>query len=113
MHEYSVVQALLERVQAEARAQGACAVVRVHVALGELAGVDPALLRTAYDVFRERTICAQAELRLRHVEARWECPRCGTAAARGSMLRCARCEAPARLVQGDELLLERVELEVP
>lgn len=113
MHEYSVVQALLQGVEAHARARGASAVVRVRVALGELAGVDPALLRTAYAAFRERTICAGAELELRTVEARWECPRCGAPAAPGALLRCAPCATPVRLVQGDELLLERIELEVP
>ena len=29
-----------------------------------------------------------------------------------SMLRCAACGTPARLVAGDEILLERIEMEV-
>ncbi|HYZ90088.1 MAG TPA: hydrogenase maturation nickel metallochaperone HypA [Myxococcales bacterium] len=112
MHEYSIVQALVERAMVEARSRNA-AVRRIHVSVGELAGVDAALLRTAFETFRERTACADAELELRCMPARWECPRCGRAPQPGAALRCATCSCPARLVQGDELLLERIELEVP
>ena len=62
MHEYSIVQALLERVEAEAAARGAVAVERVVVQIGELSGVEIELLATAYDTFRERTICERAPL---------------------------------------------------
>jgi hydrogenase nickel incorporation protein HypA/HybF len=112
VHEYSLVQALVERVGAEARARGG-SVRRVQVALGELAGVDHGLFRTAYETFRERTCCAGAELEVRLVPARWECPRCGRAPQPGGMLRCPACGTPARLMQGDELMLERIELEMP
>ena len=113
MHEYSIVQALIARVEAEARARGATAVHGVRVGLGELAGVDASLLSTAYETFRPRTICAEAALTLHPVAARWSCPRCELQIAAGTPLQCPACRAPARLVEGDELVLERVELEVP
>jgi hydrogenase nickel incorporation protein HypA/HybF len=113
MHEYSIVQALMERVGAEARARGATTVHRLSVQIGELAGVDVALLTTAYETFRERTICADAALDVRTVPARWECPGCGRAIPRGERLMCSACALPARLAAGDEILLDRVEMEVP
>jgi hydrogenase nickel incorporation protein HypA/HybF len=113
MHEYSIVQALVERVGAEARARGATAVHRVAVRIGELSGVEPELLATAYDTFRERTVCDRAELDLQVVAARWACPGCGRAIARGDVLTCASCALPALLVQGDEIMLDRIEMEVP
>ena len=112
MHEYGIVAALVETVGEIARAQGGT-VRRVHLRLGEAAGVDRALLETAYDVFRGRSICAQAELIVHATPARWQCPRCDAAIAPGAILRCPSCAAPARLVEGDDLVLERVELEVP
>jgi hydrogenase nickel incorporation protein HypA/HybF len=112
MHEYSIVAALVETVGAIAHDRGGVA-RRVHVRVGELAGVDRALLETAYDVFRERTACAGAELVVHPALARWECPRCGGEIDRGRILRCPGCGAAARLVAGDDLVLERVELEVP
>jgi hydrogenase nickel incorporation protein HypA/HybF len=113
MHEYAIVQALLERAEAEARARGATAVHRLHVAVGELAGVEPALLSAAYELFRAPTLCARAALDVRHVPARWECPACAAPVARGAVLACPTCAAPARLAAGDEIVLERIEMEVP
>ncbi len=112
MHEYSVVAALVERVEEAARKQGACKVHKVRVKIGELAGVDIGLLTTAFETFRERTICADAELDVVATPAVWSCPRCSAALPRGARRTCARCDVPARLTQGDEILLERIELEV-
>jgi hydrogenase nickel insertion protein HypA len=113
MHEYSIVQALVDRVDAEARARKATAVHRLSVRIGELSGVDMDLLTTAYATFRERTICERAELDLQFVPARWECPNCGDLIRRGEVLTCPSCAVPARLAQGDEILLDRIEMEVP
>ena len=112
MHEYSIVHALIERVGIEARERGARRVHKVCVGLGSLSSVDPSLLATAYDTFREKTICDGAELELHRVPALWACPRCELTLTPGEPLRCALCGTPARLVQGDELVLERIEMEV-
>jgi hydrogenase nickel incorporation protein HypA/HybF len=112
MHEASLVQALLDRIDAEARARGATSVSRVRVALGEASGVERELFEIAYRTFRERTICAAAELEVIAVPVRWECPDCGNAVLPGQLLRCAECGRPARMAAGDELILERIEMEV-
>jgi hydrogenase nickel incorporation protein HypA/HybF len=112
MHEYSIVDALIQRVAGEAARANAVAVHKLHVRIGELAGVETELLRIAYDTFREGTICAGAELALTPVAARWHCPSCGRAIARGARLQCPECALPARLEQGDEIILDRIELEV-
>lgn len=113
MHEYSIVQALVERVEAEARARAATAVHRVSVRIGELSGVEVDLLVTAYETFRDRTICRHAALDVRRVDARWECPKCARAIKQGDMLRCLTCAVPAELVAGGEITLDQIEMEVP
>lgn len=113
MHEYSLIQALLERVDAAARQHGATRVERLRVRVGELAGVERELLASAYELARTGTCCAAAELELLDEPARWECGRCGAAIARGAVLRCGECGAPARLAGGDAIVLERLEMEVP
>jgi hydrogenase nickel incorporation protein HypA/HybF len=113
VHEYSIVEALLARVDAEARARGASAVHRLTVRIGELSGVEVDLLTAAYATFRDRSICAQADLDVLPVAAVWACPQCGGSIQRGAMLQCERCGVPARLVQGDEILLDQIEMEVP
>lgn len=113
MHEYSIVQALIERVEGEARARGASAVHGLSVRVGELSGVDVDLLTTAYATFRERTVCERADLGVRRIAARWECPRCGRSIGHGDVLCCPNCDTPARLTEGDEIVLDQIEMEVP
>ncbi len=112
MHEYSIVAALLENVEKCAAERAATRVHRLTVRVGELAGVDVDLLKTAFAMVRERSICDGAELLVQRVAAEWRCPRCDRAIERGATLRCSECELPARLFSGDEIILDRIELEV-
>lgn len=112
MHEYSLIQSLVERVEAEAAARSASAVHRLSVRIGEMAGVDVDLFKTAYVTFRERTICEDAELDVAIVPVEWACRSCGTRIDRGQPLHCPQCLSPARLVAGDEIILDRIEMEV-
>lgn len=112
MHEYSIVQALIDRASEEARKRGALAVKGLSVRIGTLAGVEPELLKIAYDAFRERTLCADAPLNIHRVEALWQCPECGRSLSACVQLACPDCRVPARLAQGDEIFLDRIEMEV-
>ena len=112
MHEYSIVRSLIERVEREARSRGATAVHRIRVRIGELAGVEPALLESAYELFRDHTICREARLEVQSESAEWACPDCQQPIARGAILRCGECGTPARLMRGDAIMLERIEMEV-
>lgn len=113
MHEYSLVQALLDRVEAEARALNATAVRRVTVRIGPLAGVERMLFATAFDVCRAGTLCHDASLEIGGEEIAWRCEVCGEPIGEGEELVCGNCHWPARLTGGDALTLERIELEVP
>jgi hydrogenase nickel incorporation protein HypA/HybF len=114
VHEYSLVEALVRRVEEEARRRRATRVHSLRVSLGELAGVDPGLLRTAYETFRAGTLCEEAALELVTFPAAWSCPSCGRDLARGAVLTCAACGVPARLSErSDALLLDSIDLEVP
>jgi hydrogenase nickel incorporation protein HypA/HybF len=81
VHEYSIVASLIDRVQQEAAAHGGSRVHRLHVKIGELSGVEIDLLKTAFDTFRERTICDGAELAIDTVAPAWACPSCERAVA--------------------------------
>jgi hydrogenase nickel incorporation protein HypA/HybF len=114
MHEYALIEALVSRVEEEARKRSATRIARLSIRVGELSGVDPELLQTAYDTFRAGTICAEADLTLTRVAATWSCPKCKAAIPRGAVLRCTTCDAPARLDDGgDALMLDGIEMEVP
>ncbi len=111
MHEYSIVQSLVDSVAEAVRGRKA-SVHRIEVRIGELSGVDTELLATAYDVFRAGTLCERATMTIDRVAACWVCPNCGVEIRRGSALQCLACGEPARLAAGDEIILQRIELEV-
>ena len=114
MHEYSLVEALISRVEAEAKKRQAVKVHALSVRVGELAGVDPELFQTAYDTFRAGTLCAETTLTVKRIPASWSCPQCRAAIQRGAVLRCAACDVPARLDDGaDALTLDGIDMEVP
>jgi hydrogenase nickel incorporation protein HypA/HybF len=113
MHEYSIVSALIDRAEGEARRAGASSIAKLTVRIGELSGVDSRLLATAFDTFKERTLCAAAVMEIEDVPAQWQCPRCGAEPGPGGALRCAACDRPLELRAGDEIVLAHLELEVP
>jgi hydrogenase nickel incorporation protein HypA/HybF len=114
MHEYSLVESLIRRVEEEARRRSATRVHALRVTVGEMAGVDPELFRTAFETFRAGTVCEATALELVTCPAAWACPSCGAPIARGERLQCARCDVPAKLSErSDALLLESIDLEVP
>lgn len=112
MHEYSIVQAMFDRIEETARAHHARGVRRVSVRIGRGAGVEIALLRTAYETFRAGTLCEAAAIDIEEVPVRWGCPHGHGELGIGMGLSCAECGSPARLISGDEIILERLELEV-
>ncbi len=81
----------MERVVAEATARKALAVHRVSVRVGALAGVEPDLLATAFEMCREGTVCAAALLDVVRVPAEWVCASCGLAVPEADELVCASC----------------------
>jgi hydrogenase nickel insertion protein HypA len=83
MHEYSIVQAMCDRIEQVARERHAARVRRVSVRIGDASGLDVGLFRTAFELYRERTICDGAELAVEEVPA------------------------------GDDIMLMQLDLEVP
>jgi hydrogenase nickel incorporation protein HypA/HybF len=112
MHEYSLVSAMVDRIEREARERHAVAVHRLGVCIGAVSGVEPGLFASAFTLVRQGLL-ENAVLDIRRAEAQWACPACGVAIPAGGPLRCAACDVPAKLVCGDEILLEQIEMEVP
>lgn len=113
MHEYSIVQAMFDRIEQVARERRATVVRRVTVRVGSAAGLDVTLFRSAFELFQVRTVCDAARLEVEEVPARWVCPGGHGVLAEGRPLTCETCGQPARLEAGDEITLMRLDLEVP
>jgi hydrogenase nickel incorporation protein HypA/HybF len=111
MHEYSIIQALMTRVETEARKHGATSVHTIEVRIGEQSGVEIDLLETAFETFRVNSICAGATMKVTSVPALWQCPSCSRTLPSGNALLCQECRSPAQLISGDEIFLDRIEME--
>jgi hydrogenase nickel incorporation protein HypA/HybF len=110
MHELSIAEAL---VAIAARHAGDRQVVRVEVRLGHLRQVVPQALEFAFGLVAEGTPVEGAELVMEVVPAAGSCRTCGTAGELpGFPLLCAACgSADLEITQGEELLVDALELE--
>ena len=113
VHEYSIAAALLRMVERRAREADAIRVLKVDIRVGASAGVELDLLRTAWAGVSAGGLCAQAEFVVNCVPVRWVCALCRTRIEAGAPLRCVACDVAAVLEEGDELRLDRIELERP
>ncbi len=113
MHELSIALSILEIVGEEAERQGGRVAV-VHLKLGPLSGVVGKALLSAYDLAREGTGLAGAELVIEEVALTAYCPACAGVRTLASVqdLRCPDCGAPTpRVVTGRELEVVAMEIE--
>ncbi|MEA3497808.1 MAG: hydrogenase maturation nickel metallochaperone HypA [Campylobacterota bacterium] len=62
MHEYSIVQSLIDSCEEHLKENGATKVTKVVVKIGVLSGVEPYLLESAFDMFKDDTVCEGALL---------------------------------------------------
>lgn len=112
MHEMAIAQGLIGEVERIAATHGARGVDRVVVRIGALAGVEGGLLERAYSVARAGTVAGNATLEIEHGPLKVWCPACRVETeARADKVLCGRCgDWKVRVVEGEELLLVRLEL---
>jgi len=112
MHELSVCRALIREAEAAAGRHGACAVSKLSVRVGALSGVEPTLLRNAFQAARAGSSLEGAGLTIECVPVRVACDACGAHSdAQPNRLLCAACgDWRTRLISGDELTLASIEL---
>lgn len=113
MHELAVAQALVEQVESVIRQHHAAAATLIRVRIGPLSGVVAELLANAFPLAAAGSRMEHAVLDLVAAPITVRCETCGaqTEAAMNRLV-CGACgDWHTRIVSGDELLLESVELE--
>lgn len=113
MHEYSIVQALLEQCEHYATANKASAITKVVVKIGQFSGVEPHLLEVAFNTFKEKTVCDGSEFVMNIQPLVIECRLCG---AHTTLERphycCLECESTdVHVLEGEEMYLMSLEME--
>ncbi|MGL4939609.1 hydrogenase maturation nickel metallochaperone HypA [Shewanella sp.] len=113
MHEYSIVSALIEQCEQYAKAEQAMRVTRVDIKLGVMSGVEPSLLKTAFDTFKLDSLCQQAELNIRLQPLVIQCLDCQheSVLTERSVL-CPVCSSyRTHVIDGEDMLLMQLEME--
>ena len=113
MHEYSIVQALLNQCEEHAKKHGATKITKVVTKIGVLSGVEPDLLQTAFDTFKEGTICDGAEFVMNLQPIVIYCRDCRQEATLDELkLACPECKSlNTNMVDGEDMYLMTLEME--
>jgi hydrogenase nickel incorporation protein HypA/HybF len=113
MHELSVCQALIGQVERVARESDARRVLNIYVSVGPLSGVEPKLLEHAYPLAAAGTVAQDARLVIESVPVQVRCRKCrAETPALANRLLCGACnDWQVDVIAGDEMLLQRVEIE--
>ena len=115
MHEMAVSLALIEQVERIASENGARGVEAITVSIGPLSGVEADLLERAFPLAAAGTRAESAVLNIEAVPVVVRCSQCAAESpAKANRLLCGDCgDYRTNVVSGDEMLLQRVELDVP
>ena len=113
MHEYSIVGALIAQCEQHALENRAYSIARVVIKIGVMSGVEPELLKTAFETFKLDGICKNAELEMQFQPLVIHCSDCDTRTQLEERnLICPECKSfNTRLTEGEEMLLMQLELE--
>ena len=113
MHEYSVVQALLNQCEEVAAENSATKINRVVCKIGVMSGIEIHLLQVAFDTFKEGTLCADAEFVIHEQKLKLECRDCGAVFETDEIrYYCKACESlKVKVVDGEDMYLMSLEME--
>lgn len=114
MHELSVVASLFEILEEKAREQNAVAVAQVKLKVGKLSGVVPEFLQSAFEIYRKDTIASSSGLEIEVIPIKVKCRQCQTETSKDDFIFvCSACgSTDLEIVEGTELVLEKIDLEV-
>jgi len=115
MHEMSIMASLFSILQEKAEEQNAKRILSITIRVGALSGVEPDLLSFAFEAFAQGTNAEGAKFIVNKAEMIGRCRSCGNDKFEFSrfILTCPRCESlDVEVLGGDELLVERMEVEI-
>ena len=112
MHEYTIVQSLLDSCEENAIANNASKVHRVVVKIGVMSGVEPDLLKTAFDTFKEKTMCEDAEFIINIQNVLIKCKDCQKESTLEKLEYCCpECKSvDLDIIDGEDMYLMQLEL---
>lgn len=113
MHEYSIVQALINQCEDIAKENEAQSITKVVVKIGTMSGVEPHLLEIAFNTFKEKTLCDGCEFVMNIQPLVIECKECGVQTTLEEIYyKCPECESlNVKVIDGEDMFLMSLEME--
>lgn len=115
MHEFGLMQSVLETVETSAREAGAERVCEIRLVIGEMREVIPDAMEFAFEALAPETISEGACLEITMVKPRSRCTVCGHEFDHDRFhWMCPACDALAtELLAGKELYIDAIEVDIP
>ena len=113
MHELAVTESLLDTACKYANKNDAKKVISLKIIIGDLSGIIDDSVQFYWDIISKNTICQQSKLIFQKVPAKFYCQSCQNEfEIHGELLPCPKCNSMnLKTIQGDEFLLESIEIE--
>ncbi|QOP43388.1 hydrogenase maturation nickel metallochaperone HypA [Sulfurimonas sediminis] len=113
MHEYSIVQALLDQIEDIADKNDAKKVTKIIVKIGVMSGIETHLLEVAFNTFKEKTIADGAEFVMNIQPLTIECEKCKKVSELEKVHYCCQeCgSVDVHVIDGEEMFLMSLEME--
>lgn len=113
MHEYSIVQSLIKSCEEQAEKNSATKITKVVLKVGVLSGVEIELLKTAFDTFKEETICDSCEILINYQKIVILCNKCKEESTlEKNEFLCPSCDSnDLEVVDGEDMYLMSLEME--
>lgn len=113
MHEMSLMGGVFEIIDKTLTQHEVKKVLMVKLKVGELTNAEPDALEMAFEAYSKDTLCEGAELIIERVPVRARCRSCQHEFnVRSIFFLCPNCQnSDVEVIQGDELLLESLEVE--
>lgn len=113
MHEYSIVQALLNQCEEIAQENEVEKVVKIITKIGVMSGIEIHLFQIAFDTFKEGTICDGSELVINEQKLKLECKECSHVFEVDEVRYiCEKCESlKVKVLDGEDMYLMSLEME--
>jgi len=114
MHEYSIVQSLIDLAEENAHKNNAKKVTKLEVKIGVLSGVEIPLLETAFNTFKEGTICENAEFIIHSQPIVVKCKNCNKEnELKQNEYSCPNCNSQnLEVLDGEDMYLMSLELDI-
>ena len=109
MHEYSIVQSMLDLCEKHSKGK---AVEKVAVKIGKMSGIEPHFLKESFDFFKENTVCKNAEMQIIETDIKIKCFECNRESEiKGYDFHCPVCGSEkTKIISGEEMHIEYIEV---